>query len=271
MDLEYQADPAAFLQRRIQQPDTPKAVTQPDTPKADYSLGGRGAKLPNFNLEPAAPDANDLLDKATDQLDSRLRSRPSMFQQLAQLKNKTRQSRMAESLLDSDLEAMLESILIREDDSAAKKAGDAVKNPSNAAKDVGDKVKGRLSFSKDAEGNTSIKSSTGRIRATIDGNKTHYEPGEPAEKEKTDEGWMDDVSDFVGDVVGTEASKLRHSQQLRDLDAMRQQYKGTPYEKQVNDRYQTHLNRLQADKGEVVDKKGEPIKVLPPDQWKGGN
>ena len=180
---------------------------------------------------------------------------------------------MAESLLDADLDAMLESILIREDDNdnAAKKAGDAAKNPSDAAKEVGDKVKGRLSFSKDAEGKTSIKSSTGRIRATIDGNKTHYEPGEPAEKEKTDEGWMDDVSDFVGDVVGTEASKLRHSQQLRDLDAMRQQYKGTPYEKQVNDRYQTHLDRLQADKGEVVDKKGEPIKVLPPDQWKGGN
>jgi LysM repeat protein len=178
---------------------------------------------------------------------------------------------MAESLLDADLDAMLESILIREEDSAAKKVGDAVKNPGDAAKDVGDKVKGRLSFTKDAEGKTSVKSSTGRIRATLDGNKTHYEPGEPIEKEKTDEGVLDDVSDFVGDIVGTEASKLRHSQQLRDLDTMRKQYKGTPYEKQVNDRYQTHLDRLQGDKGEVVDKKGEPIKVLPPDQWKGSN
>jgi hypothetical protein len=178
---------------------------------------------------------------------------------------------MAESLLDADLDAMLESILIREEDSAAKKVGDAVKNPSDAAKDVGDKVKGRLSFTKDAEGKTSVQSSTGRIKATIDGNKTHYEPGEPLDKEKTDEGVLDDVSDFVGGVLGTENYYKKHSQQLQDLDAMRNQYKGTPYEKQVNDRYTKHLDRLQLDKGEVVDKKGEPIKVLPPDQWKGSN
>ena len=276
MDLEYQADPAAFLQRRMPQ-SSPKdsRASSMDLPKADYSLGGRGAKLPNFNLEPAAPDANDLLDKATDQLDSRLRSRPSMSQQLAQLRNRTRQSRMAESLLDADLDAMLESILIREEDNPAKKVGDAVKNPSNAAKDTGDKVKGRLSFTKDTDGKTSVRSSTGRIKATLDGNKTYYEPGEPLEKEKTDEGMWDDVSNFVGDVVGTEASHLRRSQQLRDLDAMRKQYKGTPYEKQVNDRYDTHLNRLQLDKGDVMDydpKTGiERLKpVVPPDQWKGG-
>lgn len=183
---------------------------------------------------------------------------------------------MAEAFaLDLDLDAMLESILIREEDSAAKKAGDAVKNPGDTAKDVGDKVKGRLSFTKDAEGKTSVKSSTGRIKATIDGSKTHYEPGEPAEKEKTDEGMWDDVSNFVGDVVGTEASKLRQSSQLRDLDALRKQYKGTPYEKQVNDRYDTHLNRLQLDQGDVMDydpKTGvERLKpVVPPEQWKGG-
>ena len=279
MDLEYQADPSAFLQRRMPQSAPKEPIASPtisDLPKADYSLGGRGAKLPNFNLEPAAPDANDLLDKATDQLDSRFRSRPSMSQQLAQLRNRTRQSRMAESLLDADLDAMLESILIRENDGPAKKVGDAVKNPSDAAKDVGDKVKGRLSFTKDTDGKTSVKSSTGRIKATLDGNKTYYEPGEPLEKEKTDEGVLDDVSNFFGDVVGTEASKLRQSSQLRDLDAMRKQYKGTPYEKQVNDRYDTHLNRLQLDKGDVMDydpKTGvERLKpVVPPDQWKGGN
>ena len=276
MDLEYQADPSAFLQRRMPQSSTKdSSASSMDLPKADYSLGGRGAKLPNFNLEPAAPDANNLLDKATDQLDSRLRSRPSMSQQLAQLRNRTRQSRMAESLLDADLDAMLESILIREEDNPAKKVGDAVKNPSNAAKDTGDKVKGRLSFTKDTDGKTSVRSSTGRIKATLDGNKTYYEPGEPLEKEKTDEGMWDDVSNFVGDVVGTEASHLRRSQQLRDLDAMRKQYKGTPYEKQVNDRYDTHLNRLQLDKGDVMDydpKTGiERLKpVVPPDQWKGG-
>jgi len=44
-----------------------------------------------------------------------------------------------------------------DNDNAAKKAGDAAKNPSDAAKEVGDKVKGRLSFSKDAEGKTSIQ------------------------------------------------------------------------------------------------------------------
>jgi hypothetical protein len=99
------------------------------------------------------------------------------------------------------------------------------------------------------------------------GGPRHVTIGSDDEKE-VDEGW-DDVSNFVGDLVGTEASKLRTSQQLRDLDAMRKQYKGTEYEKQVNDRYDTHLNRLQADKGEVVGKDGEPIKVLPPQQWKG--
>ncbi len=62
----------------------------------------------------------------------------------------------------------------------------------------------------------------------------------------------------------------KHSGQLQALDALRKEYAGTPYEQQVNDRYNTHLNRLQLDKGEVVDKNGEPIKVLPPDQWKGG-
>ena len=187
---------------------------------------------------------------------------------------------MAEAFaLDLDLDAMLESILIREEDSAAKKVGDAVKNPGNAAKDVGDKVKGRLTTTKDTDGKTSVKSSTGRIRATFDKDKpVKYEPADPAEpeeNEKTNEGMWDDVSNFVGDVVGTEASKLRQSSQLRDLDALRKQYKGTPYEKQVNDRYDTHLNRLQLDQGDVMDydpKTGiERLKpVVPPDQWKGG-
>lgn len=184
---------------------------------------------------------------------------------------------MAEAFaLDLDLDAMLESILIREEDSAAKKVGDAVKNPGNAAKDVGDTVKGRLTTTKDTDGKTSVQSSTGRIRATFDKDKpVKYEPAAPEENEKTNEGVWDDVSNFVGDVVGTEASKLRQSSQLRDLDALRKQYKGTPYEKQVNDRYDTHLNRLQLDQGDVMDydpKTGiERLKpVVPPDQWKGG-
>ena len=187
---------------------------------------------------------------------------------------------MAEAFtLDLDLDAMLESILIREEDSAAKKIGNAVKNPGNAAKDVGDSVKGRLTTTKDTDGKTSVQSSTGRIRATFDKDKpVKYEPAAPAapeDNEKTNEGTWDDISNFVGDVVGTEASKLRQSSQLRDLDALRKQYKGTPHEKQVNDRYDTHLNRLQLDQGDVMDydpKTGvERLKpVVPPDQWKGG-
>jgi hypothetical protein len=164
---------------------------------------------------------------------------------------------MAESILDADLNDILESILIRDDQDGP----DIKKDPA-----------------------------TGRVRATFPPPKKPEAPDQsklPLEKEpyhgprhlstepeKTgtekdvDEGW-EDVSNFVGDLVGTEASKLRQSQQLRDLDAMRKQYKGTEYEDQVNKRYDTHLNRLQLDKGEVVDKAGEPIKVLPPNQWKG--
>jgi hypothetical protein len=162
---------------------------------------------------------------------------------------------MAESILDNDLNDILESILIRDDQD-----GPDIKKDS----------------------------ATGRVRATFPAPKKPEAPDQSKlplqtepfhgprsatiksndETEKTDEGW-EDVSNFVGDLVGTEASKLRTSPQLRDLDAMRKQYKGTEYEKQVNDRYTTHLDRLQGDKGEVVGKDGEPIKVLPPQQWKG--
>jgi len=160
---------------------------------------------------------------------------------------------MAESILDQDLNDILESILIRDDKDDPK-------------------------ITRDPE--------TGRVRATFAPPKKPDQSELPLQKEpyhgprhlstepektgteKTDEGW-EDVSNFIGDIVGTEASKLRQSQQLRDLDAMRKQYKGTEWEGQVNKRYDTHLDRLQADKGEVVDKQGEPIKVLPPQQWKG--
>jgi hypothetical protein len=165
---------------------------------------------------------------------------------------------MAESTLDADLDAMLESILIRDnkDDPEIKKDPETgrVRATFPPPKKSGAPDQSKLPLT--------THSSDDRV-----GGPRHVTIGSGDEKE-VDEGW-DDVSNFVGDLVGTEASKLRTSQQLRDLDAMRKQYKGTEYEKQVNDRYDTHLNRLQADKGEVVGKDGEPIKVLPPQQWKG--
>jgi hypothetical protein len=190
-------------------------------------------------------------------VDSIIRQGNDLNREKRQYADKPRQgdNPMAESMLDNDLNDILESILIRDDKDDTK-------------------------ITRDPE--------TGRVRATYPAPKKPEAPDQSKlplqtepfhgprsatiksndETEKTDEGW-EDVSNFFGDLVGTEASKLRTSPQLRDLDAMRKQYKGTEYEKQVNDRYTTHLDRLQGDKGEVVGKDGEPIKVLPPQQWKG--
>jgi len=163
---------------------------------------------------------------------------------------------MAESILDEELQSLLDSIIIKDD-----------KNDPEIRKDP----------------------ESGRIRVTYPPPKKPEAPDQSKlplqtepfhgprtattrfdNKDKTDEGVLDNVSNFVGDIVGTEASKLRSSQQLRDLDAMRKQYKpGSPEHDQVSKRYDTHLERLRQDKGEVVDKTGEPIKVLPPEQWKG--
>lgn len=162
---------------------------------------------------------------------------------------------MAESLLDADLNAVLESILLRDDNNGP----DIKRNPDT----------GRVSATYPAPKKPD-QSELPLPKEPFHGPRSLKVDGEKTGTEKeVDEGW-EDVSNFVGDIVGTEASKLRGSQQLRDLDAMRKQYKGTEYEKQVNDRYTTHLDRLQGDKGEVVGKDGEPIKVLPPQQWKGG-
>ncbi len=184
---------------------------------------------------------------------------------------------MSESLIDADLDAMLESILLRDDTDS--------QNPIQLTPKSYDPKTGA-----DWSGYNITSPKTGRIGARIEpGKDIEYYAADPLPPDdvtgatiknhgkdvewhrgsEVDEGW-EDVSNFIGDLVGTEASKLRGSQQLRDLDAMRKQYKGTEYEKQVNDRYTTHLDRLQGDKGEVVGKDGEPIKVLPPQQWKGG-
>lgn len=71
------------------------------------------------------------------------------------------------------------------------------------------------------------------------------------------------VSNFVGDTLGTEASALRNSPQLRDLDKYRQQYKGTPAGQDYEDRYQKQLTRVQSGGGEVVDYDPKTGKTFP--------
>ena len=98
-DLEYQQDPVAFVKRRTQQlaPTAPSAPTTPNAPAnvaaepgVDYSLpraklgSSPSAKFPNFRPEPSAEVPAPL-----DQTDTR-NQKSSMFQQLAQLRNRTR-------------------------------------------------------------------------------------------------------------------------------------------------------------------------------------
>ena len=113
-DLEYQQDPVAFLKRRTQQltptaPTPPTAATAPNapadvaaTPGTDYSLpraklgSSPSAKFPNFRPEPAAQ-----VPAPSDQIDTR-NQKPSIFQQLAQLRNRTRGT-MAETSHDDPI------------------------------------------------------------------------------------------------------------------------------------------------------------------------
>ena len=113
-DLEYQQDPVAFVKRRTQQlaPTAPVASTAPTTPDApanvaaepgvDYSLpraklgSSPSAKFPNFRPEPSAE-----VPASSDQTDTR-NQKSSMFQQLAQLRNRTRGT-MAETSNDDPI------------------------------------------------------------------------------------------------------------------------------------------------------------------------
>ena len=122
-DLEYQQDPVAFVKRRTQQlsptaPTAPTAPTEPTEPTAptapnapadvaaqpgtDYSLpraklgSSPSTKLPNFRPEPAAE-----VPAPSDQTDTR-NQKPSIFQQLAQLRNRTRGT-MAETSTDDPI------------------------------------------------------------------------------------------------------------------------------------------------------------------------
>jgi len=122
-DLEYQQDPVAFVKRRTQQlsptaPTAPTAPTEPTEPTAptapnapadvaaqpgtDYSLpraklgSSPSTKLPNFRPEPAAE-----VPAPSDQTDTR-NQKSSIFQQLAQLRNRTRGT-MAETSTDDPI------------------------------------------------------------------------------------------------------------------------------------------------------------------------
>ena len=169
---------------------------------------------------------------------------------------------MAESILDADLDAMLESILVRENDNPKiekdEKTGRvrATYAPPEKEK-VPDQSKLPLQ-NEPYHGPRSLK---------VDGEKTGTE-------KDVDEGWEDvktGVSNFVGDLFNTDDSIRRRSGQFRDLEAMQQKYKpGTPEYDQLEMRKTKQKDRYYGDQGEVVGKDGEPIKVLPPDQWKGG-
>lgn len=110
-DLEYQQDPVGFVKRRTQQiaptpaPATSSGPIAPDAPAepgVDYSLpraklgSSPNVKLPNFRPEPSADTG---IPAQSDQLDT---GKSSIFQQLAQLRNKTR-GNMAENSNDDPI------------------------------------------------------------------------------------------------------------------------------------------------------------------------
>jgi len=122
MDLEYQQDPGAFVKRRTQQltPTAPTAPTAPTDiaaePGMDYSLGraklgsSPSTKLPNFrpDLSVEVPSSSpDSAPTQTNQLDTRNQN-SSIFQQLAQLRNRTRGSMTEASHADQGVNTMLE-------------------------------------------------------------------------------------------------------------------------------------------------------------------
>ena len=175
---------------------------------------------------------------------------------------------MAESILDPDLDAMLESILLRDDDNSPKIKRDPETGRVTATYPAPRKPdQSELPLPSERESRVS-----GPRSLKIDGERTGTE--DFGKEKEVDEGVWDTIKDIGGGILGTEGYYLDHDDQLQQLKAMRDQYKGTPYEKQVNDRYDTHLNRLQLDKGPVMTKgpDGRPMvkPVVPPEQWKGG-
>ena len=169
---------------------------------------------------------------------------------------------MAESILDADLDAILESILLRDD----KNGPEIKKDPET----------GRVSATYPApkKSDQSELPLPSERESRVSGPRSLKLGGEPTGTEKeVDEDWegiKTGVSNAVGDFFNTKDSIRRRSEQYRDLEAMQQQYKpGTPEHDQLEKRLRYQQGRYEADKGEVVGKDGEPIKVVPPDQWKG--
>jgi len=121
MDLEYQQDPGAFVKRRTQQSLPKDAIAPADIaaePGMDYSLGraklgsSPSTKLPNFrpDLSVEVPAASpDNAPAQTNQLDTRSQN-SSIFQQLAQLRNRTRGNMSEASHVDEGVNTMLERI-----------------------------------------------------------------------------------------------------------------------------------------------------------------
>jgi hypothetical protein len=121
MDLEYQQDPSAFVKRRTQQSLPKDAIAPADIaaePGMDYSLGraklgsSPSTKLPNFrpDLSVEVPAASpDNAPAQTNQLDTRSQN-SSIFQQLAQLRNRTRGNMAEASHVDEGVNTMLERI-----------------------------------------------------------------------------------------------------------------------------------------------------------------
>ena len=119
------------------------------------------------------------------QIDVRNQSKPSMYQQLAQLKDK---KTVAESVSFATTQPInsLNDVLrlagLSEANTAKKDSGSKDRDTKDSdTKDSGTKdstPKGRLSTVYTGPGQTFTTSSTGRVRATIDKNKVDVEPGD---------------------------------------------------------------------------------------------
>ena len=181
---------------------------------------------------------------------------------------------MAESMLDQDLNDILESILIREEPIPTTKDPETGRVKATLPTDFfrPGKKRDRASQEIPMEPESPESRVTGPRSMKIPGERTGTENF--GKDKEVDEGWEDvktGVSNFVGDLFNTDDSIRRRSGQFRDLEAMQQKYKpGTPEYDQLEMRKTKQKERYYGDQGEVVGKDGEPIKVLPPDQWKGG-
>jgi hypothetical protein len=86
-----------------------------------------------------------------------------------------------------------------------------------------------------------------------------------AKQGKLEEGVLDAVSNFAGDMFNTDASLERRSPQLQQLLAMRKKYPdGTPEARQLDARIKLLKDRLSIDGSEVMGQGGMPKPVVDP-------